>query len=348
MKSAMPRSQDGYIPDYLIRTDLAMEAQEVIRERAADDIPGVKVETVEEDDVKITRVNIRNKKAAEKLGKPPGNYVTIEAAGLRSSDSALQEHLSSVLSKELGAIAGKVVSSADAGEKFSILVVGLGNWNVTPDSLGPRVVEDILVTRHILKSERINKERLNSEGYRDVSAFSPGVMGVTGIETADIIKSVVKCVKPALIIAVDALAAFRLERLHTTVQIADTGVSPGSGVHNKRMEISKATMGVPVIAIGVPTVVEASTIAGYAMNALVEALKSETGTSGLGEALQNFNPWEKEQLINEVFEPCPGQLMVTPKEIDSFIDDISISVAGGLNSFLHPVLDNKDSGKYLQ
>lgn len=340
--SCSPEHRDGYIPGYNVRTDLALEASEVIQEQTAADIPGVKVEVNEEENIKVTRVSVLNQEASSRLGKPVGNYVTIEARELRNKSASLQDKISHVLARELTEMAG-----LKEKPHISVLVIGLGNWNVTPDALGPKVIEDLLVTRHIMHMQ--DRRSLIQKGFGHVSAISPGVMGLTGIETGEVVQGVAGKVNPDLIIAVDALAANRIERLHTTIQVADTGVIPGSGVKNQRMGINQSTMGIPVIAIGVPTVVESATIAGEAMDSLINEMKKQSeGAGALAGVLEKMNWEERRKLIKETQEPYYGQLMVTPKEIDTFMDDISLAVAGGLNAALHPGMAETEADKFLQ
>lgn len=276
--------REGYVPNFNIRTDLALEAHEIVRGPGAAQIPGVRSETAQVDGISISRIQVENDEAARQLGKAPGRYVTLEAPGMRGNDTDLQDKLTEVLAKELH----HFLPLSDNLEE-TVLVVGLGNWNVTPDALGPKVIEDLLVTRHAfeLRSQSLGP------GFRSVCAISPGVLGLTGIETGEIIQALVQRVKPTLVIAVDALAASRLERLHTTIQVADTGINPGSGVGNYRLGVTKETTGVPVVAIGVPTVVDASTIAGAAMDAMIQSFKREkAGMEALGLSLEKLD-WEE-------------------------------------------------------
>ncbi len=330
---------EGYISSYNIRTDLALEAQEVVRERTAAEIPGIDAKTVQEDGITISRVKIETPEAGSRLGKTPGNYITIEAPGLRRKDSDLQDRVCDLLTRELL----QILPLPDQLQQ-TVLVVGLGNWNITPDALGPRIVGDLLVTRHLLDL----KNPVLGEGFRSVCAISPGVLGITGIETGEIIQSLIPRVNPSLIIVIDALAARRLERLNTTIQIADTGVTPGSGVGNRRLSITKETIGVPVIAIGVPTVVDASTIVNDTLDALVGDFKKKTETMALANAVERLEQNRRLELIKEVLTPYVGNLMVTPKEIDTFIEDLSLVIADGLNAALHPRARNGEQGKYVQ
>jgi len=320
-----------------IRTDLALEATEIYESKEEKKIPGVIVDKDGDDDIRITRVRIENETSAKVLGKPIGNYITIEVPRLKEKDVDLMEDVSRVLAKE-------IISLVSLNDKSVILVVGLGNWNITPDSLGPKVVEKIMVTRHMTEylPEQID------ESVRSVCALSPGVLGITGIETGEIIKGVIDYVKPDLVIAIDALASRRLERVNTTIQISDTGINPGSGVGNNRKELSEKTIGVPVIAIGVPTVVDAATMANDTIDMVIDNLiKEAEKETGFYEMLKNINREEKMALINEVLSPHIGTLMVTPKEIDGFIEDISYVVADGLNISLHPGIHMDDVHRFI-
>ncbi len=333
--------REGYVPKYNIRTDLALEAQEIIKSQSAAQIPGVSSDSSREDGITVSRIKVENDAAARQLGKAPGNYITLEAPGMRGKDTDLQDRLTEVLARELL----KFMPLSKNLEE-TVLVVGLGNWNVTPDALGPKVIEDLLVTRH---SFEMGGHSLG-DGFRSVCAISPGVLGITGIETGEIIQALAQRVKPTLIIAIDALAASRLERLHTTIQVADTGINPGSGVGNHRLGVTKETTGVPVIAIGVPTVVDASTIAASAMDAMIKSFKKEAaGMEALGISMERLDFEERQMMIKEVLDPFSGgRLMVTPKEIDTFIDDISLTIAAGINAALHPKVHSTDPGKFLQ
>ncbi|MFO7263139.1 MAG: GPR endopeptidase [Bacillaceae bacterium G1] len=354
---------------YAVQTDLALEA----RQLALDQDPvleGVEVEEVKEAGVTITRIRVLNEQGAQRIGKQPGHYVTLEAPGLRTKDTALQQRLTGLLAAELE----QFLNRLGIGRQDPVLVVGLGNWNVTPDALGPVVAGKILVTRHLFE---LMPERVE-EGYRPVSAMSPGVLGITGIETSEIIYGVVEKTKPDLIIAVDALASRSLERVNTTIQIADTGIHPGSGVGNKRKPITKEALGVPVVAIGVPTVVDAVSIVSDTIDLLLAHLGRQWKSSQqanrpssilrpegfewpdlarpytekdlpepkvrevLMGLLGGLSPAEKRQLIHEVLTPTGHNMVVTPKEVDTFIEDIGQLIAGGLNAALHEAvrLDN--------
>lgn len=319
--NAMP----GFVPGFNVRTDLALEAHELLTK--TEDIPGVSVEKEGDEDIIINRVAITTEQAAARMGKAAGNYLTLEVPGLRKKNTELQDKVVRVLYKELQKM-------FNLNGDQTVMVIGLGNWNVTPDALGPRVVQEIFVTRHILQL----KPELLGDGYRSVCAISPGVLGITGIETSEIIRGVAEQVRPDVIVAVDALAAQRLERLNTTIQVADTGVVPGSGVGNRRLGINRQTMGgIPVFSIGVPTVVDASTIAGDSFDHIAEGLKRESPQGNvLAGIVQKMDWQEKKEIIQEILNPYTGDLIVTPKEIDTLVEDISLVLANSLDAAFHP------------
>lgn len=322
---------------YKIRTDLAIEARELYKERSQKEVTGVEVEREDDKNYTITRVKILNEIGQKNMGKPIGNYITIEVPALKKADQNLKDEISKVLAKELKAL-GKMHKHTQT------LIVGLGNWNVTPDALGPKVVERVLVTRHLFKAYN----KTEDETMANVSAISPGVMGLTGIETSEIIKGIVEKTSPDLVVAVDALASRKMERVSTTIQISDTGINPGSGVGNKRLGLNKEYLGVPVIAIGVPTVVDAATMVNDTIELIIGAMK-EHSKSGeqFYSMLENMNTEEKYELIKEVLNPYMLNVMVTPKEIDDLINDISQVIANGLNISIHHGIDLKDVNRYL-
>lgn len=326
------------------RTDLTLEAHELFKEqkiKAKQEIgdlpPGVVVNTTGDDDVKITRVRIISTEGENAIGKPMGNYITLEVPGIREDDQELFEKTCKELSKEL-------VSILNLDDNSTILIIGLGNWNVTPDALGPKVVSRLMVTRHLFEylPDQID------EGVRPVCAVSPGVLGITGIETGEIVKGIVDKVKPDVLIAIDALASRKMERVNSTIQIADTGISPGSGVGNKRMEISEKTLGIPVIAIGVPTVVDAATMANDTIDLVLDSMIEQSYEgSEFYNMLKSIDRNEKYMMIQEVLEPYVGNLVVTPKEVDEAVDKISKIIANGLNISLHQGITQDDVNRYI-
>jgi len=314
------------------RTDLALEAREMLNRTVREDIPGVIVETVEDGEIITTKVSITTPEAQEVMGKGQGKYITIEAQGLRYKNTPLQEQVMKILAKEL-------VGMVELSKNAVILVVGLGNRNITPDALGPRAVEKIVVTRHL-------QEMLSPElqgGVRSVCAIAPGVLGITGMETVEIVQGIVSKIKPDVVIAIDALAAASSRRVLTTVQLANTGISPGSGVGNKRFGLTKESLGVPVIAIGVPTVVHASTIA---MDTL-DTLQEHASFARYFKSMEHLSDADRRTIVSQVLPEALGDLMVTPKEVDRFIEDIGVVVAGGINQAMHPHIDYENIYKYL-
>lgn len=314
------------------RTDLALEAKEIASRSLGESISGIQVTTHEDQGITVTRMNVHNEQGSKAIGKLMGNYLTIEVPELRNKDSVLQERVATTFAKEFEWFLGQINIPASA----KILVIGLGNWNVTPDALGPIVVENIMVTRHLFE---LMPDQV-SPGYRQVSAIAPGVLGITGIETSDIVHGIVEQSKPDLIIAIDALASKALQRVNTTIQIADTGIHPGSGIGNKRKGINSESMGVPVIAIGVPTVVYASTIVNNSIELLLNHMKQQTEhTEQIFGVLEHLSEDERLQFVKEVLGPLGHDLLVTTKEIDEFIGDIANVIASGLNAALHEAVD---------
>lgn len=215
--------------------------------------------------VKITTVEI-GEEGAKRLNKRAGHYLTFEAQGIRKRHGPPRQHRTHLCKRVCCFLRNKGIKDSD-----TCLVVGLGNWNVTPDALGPLAVEELLVTRHLFQ---LAPEEIE-EGYRPVSALTPGVMGTTGIETSDIVFGVIEKTKPDFVVVIDALASRSIERVNTTIQVADTGIHPGSGVGNNRKAMNEETLGIPVIAIGIPTVVDAVTITSDAIDYVMKHLGKE-------------------------------------------------------------------------
>ncbi len=307
---------------YNFRTDLADERRDIYKKanKLENEIPGVETESTEEGDIRITRVKIIDENGANALGKPIGSYITIDIKNLRIAQREEIEKAAQSLSKELKALYEKHLK----GQQEDILVVGLGNMQVTPDALGPKVITSIDVTRHLLNYAPQYLE----PNTRPVSALAPGVLGTTGIETQEILKGVVDNIRPKMLIVIDSLASKSIERISSTIQIADTGIVPGAGVGNKRKELSKESLGVPVIAIGVPTVVEAATLAADSLNILIEKLQEEAKSN---EYLNKLKEEDKYTMIKEALLPKDYNLIVTPKEIDDLIENMSSVIARGIN-----------------
>ena len=234
---------------YNFRTDLADERTDIFKKNnnIVDNIDGIETEVREEGNIKTTEVKVINENGANSIGKPIGSYITIDIKELKTATDENIENYGNVLSSELKKLIDKHSTKQD-----EILVVGLGNIYVTPDSLGPKVINEIDVTRHILKY----MPEVLEEGTRSVSAISPGVLGTTGMETLEIVNGIVNNVKPKLVIVIDALASRSIDRISSSIQLADTGIVPGAGVGNTRKELSQNTLNIPVIALGIPTVVD--------------------------------------------------------------------------------------------
>ena len=312
------------IEKYSIRTDLALEDKERFESDNVE-VQGVtlKEDYDEEREIKVTTVRIETENGAKVMKKPAGTYITMEAPNMAVPDEDYHDEISKELAKFLARFIKK------DKEDYSILVVGLGNRKVTPDALGPYVVDNLNITRHIVKE--YGKYAMGEEKVRLVSAIVPGVMAQTGMETVEIIKGIVRETKPDMMIAVDALAARSSKRLNRTIQITDTGINPGSGVGNHRNAITKDTVGIPVVAIGVPTVVDAATIVNDTMENLILALESSETLRGVGVVMQGYNAAEKYELVKELISPHLNGLFVTPKDIDETVKRISYTISEALN-----------------
>ncbi len=324
---------------FSVRTDLAIEARELAQQsytEKKDELDGVEVETQETPDFHLTRVRIVSENGSHLMGKPMGNYITIESEKLKENDADCHEAIIQLFAEQLRSL-------AKLEENDCILVTGLGNWNITPDALGPKVVSKILVTRHLQGTLPAAIE----ETVRPVAAVSPGVMGITGIETGEIIKGIVDKMHPSLLIAIDALAARRSNRINAAIQMSDTGVAPGAGVGNQRMILDKETLGIPVIAIGVPTVVDAATLVNDTMDRILGEMIHQTkkGTE-FYKMLHGLEQEEKYQMIADILGPYTGNLFVTPKEVDAVVDRLANIIANGINIALHPGITMEDINKY--
>ena len=311
-----------------IRTDLALEEKERFESDQVE-VQGVVLEEEydKEREIRVTTVRIETENGAKTMGKPVGTYLTIEAPNLSSPDEGIHREVSEELAKYLIEVMKKNIPESEQDKE--VLVIGLGNRQATPDALGPYVADNLNVTRHIVKE--YGKYAALEEMNCVVSAIVPGVMAQTGMETAEIIKGVVRETKPDLLIVIDALAARNSRRLNRTIQIADTGINPGSGVGNYRNAITKETIGVPVIAIGVPTVVDAVTIVSDTMENLLSALETSESLKGVGLVLGGYSEAEKYELIKELIAPNLNSMFMTPKDIDETVKRLSYTISEGLN-----------------
>ncbi|MBM7678878.1 GPR endopeptidase [Gracilibacillus alcaliphilus] len=345
---------------YQVRTDLAVEAKDMYVEQEKTDrdvIEGVKTRDSQVGNIKITEVEV-DEQGSEQIGKSPGSYRTIYSEAIKRQDTALQEETAQVIAKQLLELMEKNQIDTEA----SGLIVGLGNRQVTPDALGPLAVEQVLVTSHLFQHE----PQYVQDGYRKVAIMSPGVLGVTGIETSDVIEGVIAKYKPDFVVAIDALASRSIERVNATIQLSDTGIHPGSGVGNKRKELTKQSLGIPVFAIGVPTVVDAVTITSDAIDYVLKHIMKEWkekdkpskslappgltfGNQSLADEdlpsteerekifgmIGVLNEQEKRALMQEVLTPLGHNLMVTPKEIDGYMKDMAHLIAAAINAAMH-------------
>ena len=300
-----------------VRTDLAMEN---LGENPS--FPGVDVHRWEENDIQLSDVLILTDDAARRLGKPRGSYLTLECRLLREHDPLARIAISNLLGEEL-------LRLLDSEGEGPVLVVGLGNRDVTPDALGPAVIEKTLVTRHMLGSPYAHNN------LRSVCAVSPGVLGVTGVETMEMVESLVRKIQPRAVICIDSLAARDSGRIGCTVQISNTGIQPGSGVGNHRKPLTKDTLGVDVIAVGVPTVIYAATLARDAF----ALLSGNEGSSDHDAALESM---EQELLDTEL-----GNLIVTPRDIDAIVKNCAAMIAGGINRALQPELTSAEIAEMM-
>lgn len=308
---------------YQIRTDLALETQEKMQEDHVE-LKGVRfLEEKIDKNLTISTVVIETENGAKTMGKPKGTYITIEAGNMDEEDEDYHREISVQLAKIIKSLV------RNKKEEMSILVVGLGNREVTPDALGPRVVDNLFITRHIIKE--YGKYAFGSDKVNKISSIVPGVMAQTGMESLEIIKGIIEETKPDLIIAVDALAARSTKRLNRTIQVTDTGINPGSGVGNHRHGLNEKSLGVPVISIGIPTVVDAATIVNDTMYNLITAMGESETLNNLGSTLGELNEAEKYELIRELLSPNLNAMFVTPKDIDESVKRLSFTISEGLN-----------------
>lgn len=291
------------------RTDLALEVRESFPEDQVE-IQGVilKEDWNKEKEIKITTVQIENEKGQQAMGKPIGTYITIEAPHLNENDEDYHKPLSEEITKYIQKLANGLTNK-------SVLIVGLGNRDATPDSLGPRVVDHLFTTRHLIRE--FGESFRNYHKMEMMSAIAPGVMAQTGMETGEILKGIIKEVMPDLVIAIDALASRSASRLNTTIQITNTGICPGSGVGNHRNAINRESLGVDVIALGVPTVIDARTIVLDHMEVVLQK--------------QGFSEKEIGQFLGEISDSSMENMFVTPKNIDEAMKRISYTISEALN-----------------
>ncbi|MDR2167236.1 MAG: GPR endopeptidase [Clostridiales bacterium] len=323
-----------------IYTDLALE----MAEQLGDGLEGIDMQTEQIDNIKTTTISIKSEAGERNMGKPRGTYITIESPDIKIADIDAHEQIMAILTDKL-AVLRDGLKIAPQG---SVLVIGLGNRDVTPDALGPKVVSKILVTRHIM--ETLPKEIFG--GLRPLSALAPGVMGTTGIETAEVVKGLVENIKPDLLIAIDALAARSIARINQTIQLADTGIAPGAGIGNRRMALNRENLGVPVIAIGVPTVVDAATFVNDTLGMFLAQMSEDTPEflkdgAAFFSMLNNLEDNDKYAIIRNTLDPHMGNMFVTPKEIGEVVRWLSNIIANGINMAMHRGIDKDDINRFM-
>lgn len=310
---------------YNFRTDLADERRDLYKKtnNVENEVEGI--ESQQEDvneKIKITRVKITSEQGEQAIGKPKGEYITIDIKKINILTEEELEDASKILAEELKRLIGEKIEFKD-----DVLIVGLGNEEVTPDALGPNVIKNVEITRHIINY----LPQYIDENTRPVSAIAPGVLGTTGIETLEIIKGVVEHIKPKLLIVIDALASRSMERISSTIQISNTGIVPGAGVGNTRKEISENTLSIPVIAIGIPTVVETAVVVNDALDIFIEKLQQEAKSNDYLNEIKEKDNYEE---IKEALLPKDFNFIVTPKEIDELVLNMGKVVANGINMSL--------------
>lgn len=323
------------------RTDLAIEISDTLKLNKDEsyEIPGVDIATdsIQDYQISITKVCIKDEIGSKNMGKPQGEYLTIESPHIKENNPENHREVINLLAKSISSLLPQKEKKT-----MDILVVGLGNRFATPDTLGPKVSNKVLVTRHLNMQ---TPEAIN-DAVCNLSSFAPSVMGLTGIETTEIISGIAERIKPDCIIAIDALAARSTSRINATIQITNTGISPGAGVGNPRKQLNEQTVGCPVIAIGVPTVVDTATLVTDAFNQLIDNMLKQTERSEIYDMLKTLSEQEKYHLIRETLFPEIADLFVTPKEIDEVIEYLTNIIANGINIAVHPGITIEDINKY--
>ena len=306
---------------YNFRTDLATERRDIFKKsNNLQEIDGIESEIQEVDkNLKIERVFVTNENGEKAVGKPKGTYITIDIKNLKIARDEEIQKASDVLTGELSKILDKHITRKD-----EMLVVGLGNVYVTPDSLGPKVINEIDITRHLLKY----MPQYLDENTRNVCAIAPGVLGTTGMETLEILKGVVDNVKPKVVVVIDSLASRSIERISSSLQISDTGIVPGAGVGNARAELSQDTLGIPVIALGIPTVVELATLVSNGIDIFIDRLQEKAESNDYLNKLQKEDKYEE---VKDALNVGEYNMIVTPKEIDDLIENMKDIVARRIN-----------------
>lgn len=313
------------------RLDLVDEASQVLRGDANVEISGVSEQAEDYGHIHISTVEILREDAAQRLGKKMGRYITIDIPPVVNQEDI--DIISELVGQKLALLLPELTDDS------CVLLFGLGNNNATPDALGPQVVERTFATRHIFSHTQEQIEGV----LRPLAALAPGVLGITGIETAEMIRGVAGHVQPAAMIVVDSLAAASLSRVGTTIQLTDTGISPGAGIGNNRQGVDTECMGLPVIAIGVPTVVNSIVIIYEALTQMLDYGKSQ-GFNVLPALDENL----LEKVSTKVLKSFDGNLIVTPKDIDQLVTDAAEIIAGAVAQAVHPGVNRENYQDYLR
>jgi len=338
-----------------IRTDLAIESKEICN---TSQIDGVKIITQDFKNIKVTSVKIINQIGEKNLNKPKGNYITIECPLLNKNSIDYRDQIIKILSDNLKNLIENLDnprnnSSTKKNKRENILIIGLGNWNITADSLGPKTISKVLVTRHIKKF--IPKELELKNSIKTISAISPGVLGITGIETYEIIKGLKEKLNPDLIIIIDSLAARNISRINSTIQISDTGITPGSGINNinnkkQNLDLNKKNLGCDIISIGVPTVIDAGTLISDTIDKILDIMilsNKKSFEQDFFMALDKLDSQKKYNLIKKILSPYENNMFVTPKEVDDIIERLSNIIANAINIALHEKITLQDINKFI-
>ncbi len=318
------------------RTDLALEMQEKYCTTGEKDGIKVDVRKVGGQEIFVTTVNVMTDEASKEIGKPIGKYVTIECEEMKGPDREIHDIVIELATE-------KIRELIDIHKDDRVLIVGLGNEFVTPDAIGPKVVSKAIVTGHMydLWSDDIKRN------FSRVYAISPGVMGQTGVETVDIVKGVVDKIKPKAVIVVDALAGRKIERINNTIQISDSGIVPGAGIGNARKGLNEETLGVKVVAIGVPTVISTTTLISDSIDHIIYELASNTKTDENLTEMFKLDDERKYNIINDILQPYTSSMFVTPKEIDQVVERLSNIIANSINLSVNEGLTKEDINDFM-
>ena len=322
--------------NFSVRTDLALESYQMNQNSTLD---GIEIKTQSFNDIQVTNVKITSESAGKKISKPKGNYITIECPKLRKNNVEYREQIIKILSDNINNL-------LENKKHDNVLIIGLGNWNITPDSLGPKVISKILVTRHI--KNFIPNELKNSVCC--VSAISPGVLGITGLETFEVVKGICEKINPDLIFIIDSLAARSSSRINSTIQLSNTGITPGAGMGNKRITLDKKNLGCEIISIGVPTVIDAATLVNDTMDKILEAMSQAYKKNfdiDFLDTLNEIDSNEKYDLIKNILEPYEENMFVTPKEVDEVVERLSNIIANAINISLHNSININDINRFI-